>query len=140
MENEARFRTETLPKYYLQRLCKTFLLVAVVFAVIAGLFLQNIKIALLVLVMTLVCMVFMLLVMKNRPPVVLEFYGTHLHIRNMDYREYDLHSLPASDFLFKQNAAEKKANVGRLRIRGTAYEFCGVQNFDQLVEYVNTHF
>ena len=47
MENEARFRTETLPKYYLQRLCKTFLLVAVVFAVIAGLFLQNIKIALL---------------------------------------------------------------------------------------------
>ena len=140
MENESRFHTETLPKYYLQRLCKTFLLVGIVFAAIAGLYLQNVGIAILVFVVTAFCMVFILLTMRNKPPVVLDFYGTHLHIRNMDYQEYDLHSLMASDFLFKQNASEKKANVGRLRLRGTAYEFCGVQNFDQLQEYIHTHF
>lgn len=140
MENEAKFQTETLPKYYLQRLCKTFLLVGIVFAAAAGLYLQNVSLAIMVFVLTIFCLVFLLLVMKNRPPVALTFSGTHLHIRNMDYREYDLDTLSVADFLFKQNAAEKKANVGRLRLRGTAYEFCGVQNFDQLVEYVNTHF
>ena len=140
MENDSRFQTETLPKYYLQRLCKTFLLVAVVFAAVAGVYLQNAKVAILVFAVTVFCMLFMLLAMKNRPSVVLTFAGTHLHIRNMDYKEYDLHNLTAADFLFKQNASEKKANVGRLRLRGTAYEFCGVQNFEQLTEYVNTHF
>ena len=140
MENEARFQTETLPKYYLLRLCKTFLLVGVVFAAVAGLYLKNVTIALFVFGLTVFCMLFILLAMKNKPSVALNFYGTHLHIRNMDYKEYDLYDLTAADFLFKQNATEKKANVGRLRLRGTAYEFCGVQNFDQLTEYVKMHF
>ena len=75
-----------------------------------------------------------------RPPVFLNFYGTRLHVRDKFNVEFDIYSLTADDFHFKQNAIEKRKNIGHLRIRNSDYKFVGIENFAELVAYVKENF
>lgn len=135
---KAQFQTTTIPKYYLLN-SVLWALVAGVIAMIVGYFFNPLYTTFIGIM--LVAVEFMLvLVLKGRPEVILRFEGDELHIRNSDYKDYQVYAVPASTFVFRQSSYGKKRNIGTLRIKGTIFEFYGVQNFAETKQYIQENF
>ena len=135
---KAHFQTTTIPKYYLIN-SVVFALVVGVIAMAVSYFIDPMYTMLIgVLFVAVVLMLF--LILKGRPEVILRFEGDELHIRNSDYKDYEVYAVPASTFVFRQNGYGKKHNIGKLRIKGTIFTFYGVQDFEATKKYVQENF
>lgn len=141
--NNNMFATQTKAKYARRPYYIIFLLllpVAAVLAKIIGQLYQNSGAGTAAFISCIILLAACLYNVIIRPPVFLNFYGTRLHVRDKFNVEFDIYSLTADDFLFKQNAIEKRKNIGHLRIRNSDYKFVGIENFAELVEYVKENF
>ena len=141
--NDNMFATQTKPKYARRPFYLILLLlvpVAAVLAKIIGQLYQNPNAETAAFISFIIMLAACLYNVIIKPPVFLNFYGTRLHVRDKYNMEFDIYSLTADDFLFKQNAIEKRKNIGHLRIRNSDYKFVGIENFAELVAYVKENF
>ena len=142
LTNYHTFSTQTIPKYYRRPFYFIMLLLLPISAVISaivgryvdgsygfGMFLT-----------CLLLLVFWHHNVKLLPPMYLQFIGTRLHVRDKYNVEFDIYALTKDDFLFKQNAIQKRKNIGHLQIRNSDYKFVGIGNYDELVRYINENF
>ncbi len=141
--NDNMFATQTKAKYARRPYYIILLLllpVAAVLAKIIGQLYQNPNAETAAFISFIIMLAACLYNVIIKPPVFLNFYGTRLHVRDKYNVEFDIYSLTADDFLFKQNAIEKRKNIGHLRIRNSDYKFVGIENFAELVAYVKENF
>ena len=136
---KAHFQTTTIPKYYLINTVFWGFVTGLVAAAVSYLFF-NPMYTMLIIGLFIAVEFMLVLVLKDRPEVILRFKGNELHIRNSDYKDYEVYAVPASAFIFKQSPFDKKRNVGKLRIKGTIFTFYGVQDFENTKQYVEEHF
>ena len=134
----AQFKTTTIPKYYLIHSLIWGLCAGIIGTIALYIFMP--MYAMLFAAMMIGVEIMLVFALKGRPEVILRFEGDELHIRNSDYKDYEVYAVPASTFVFKQTTFEKKRNIGRVRIKGTIFEFYGVQDFENTKQYVRDHF
>ena len=83
---------------------------------------------------------FVSLILLRQQNIPLHFYGNQLLIFHLDGLTYKVEQVPVRVFQFRQNALERKHNVGRLKIKGTQFYLYGVQNFNETRRYVQENF
>lgn len=82
----------------------------------------------------------MMLSFSRQRGIPLHFYGNQLQIFHLDGLTYTFQNVPLRVFQFRQNALERKRNVGRIKIKGSQFYLYGVQNFDETRRYIQQNF
>ena len=80
------------------------------------------------------------LALTRQQNVPLHFYDDHLQIFHLDGLIYNIDHVPARVFRFRQNALERKYDVGRLKVKGTQFYLYGVQHFEETRRYILENF
>ena len=140
METKPEFTTRSDQRWYIGLNVVTFLLIGIVGAAAMWIWSGMPGPGWMVLLVCLFGGGFMSLILKKQPNARLHFVGDRLKIDHVDGNRYEVHSVPASHFSFRQTAFEKKHNVGRLQLKGSIFYFYGVQNFDETCRYIRENF
>lgn len=140
MDTQPQFQTRSDQRWYIGLTAVIFLALCIAAGVGMWLWVRMTGPVIMVCGICLLTLVIMLLALKGQPNAQLRFEGDRLYIRHVDRREYTVYDVPAGDFIFRQTGLEKKYNVGRLQIKGTAFHFYGIQDFSETRRYVLANF
>lgn len=83
--------------------------------------------------------IFLAVIMSlSQTKTVLRYEGNKLYIDGV--KRYVVYDIPASDFLLSQTDAERKKDIGTMKIQNTIFSFKGIRNFSKMAEYINENF
>ena len=91
--NGGMFSTQTAPQYYLRRVYVVMVFVFLISIILFSIFKQyfhNWDGSIVIFVTTLVCLVALFYNSRKMSPVLLNFYGTRLHMRDKFNVEFDI--------------------------------------------------
>lgn len=140
MDTVNNYSTRSDQRWYIGTIVITFLILGIVGCAAMWIWSGMPGPGMMVLMVSVFGAVFMPLMLKNQPNAQLHFVGDELRINHVDGKKYEVYAVPASDFVCRQSALEKKYNVGRIQVKGTIFCFYGVQNFDETCRYIRENF
>ena len=140
MENLRQFSTRTDQRWYAASTAVIGLSLGVAGSIFMWVWLKVAAPALFIFCISLLCNLFVFLMLRRQKNIPMHFYGNTLHIFYLDGMDYKVQDVPGWVFRFYQNPLEKKYNVGRIKIKGTQFYLYGVQNYAETCRYIQDNF